>query len=95
MSKSAPDFPAVASTDLTAIAGGRRSSSSSSSDDRMLDTLNTIESSIKDLGRNANSNASSPMSQLMPILALSMMNQQPTQPAPPQVIYCGGRRRRC
>ena len=89
MSKSAPDFPAVASTDLTAISGGRRSSSSSSSDDRMLDTLNTIESSIKDLGRNANSNASSPMSQLMPILALSMMNQPAA--AQPQVV-CQGRR---
>ena len=89
MSKPATDFPAVASTDLTAVSGGRRSSSSSSSDDRLLDMLDTIESSIKDVGRNANSNASSPMSQLMFILALSMMNQ----PAAAQpTVVCQGRR---
>ncbi|MBK9030340.1 MAG: hypothetical protein IPL61_03210 [Myxococcales bacterium] len=84
-------FTLIAPAALTPVAGGRRSAGSSraAQDDRMMDTLTSIERAIKDLGRNANTGPD-PMSQLMPILALSMMNQPP----PPQIITCG-RRRRC
>ena len=50
--------------------------------------LGDIESAIKDLGRNQNQ-GSDALSQLMPSLALSMLNQ-PQQAPVPQVI-CQGR----
>ena len=88
-------FTAIDSAALATVSGGRRSSSGSraAQDDRMMDMLSSIESAIKDLGRDA-PKGNDAMSQLMPILALSMMNQQPAAAAPPQVICCG-RRRRC
>lgn len=93
-----PAFTALAPTTLDAVVGGRRSSTSSSSnDDRILDSLNSLENAIRDIGRNQN-NQPDPMSQMMPFLMMSMMNQQPAAPAPtpapaPQVIVVG--RRRC
>lgn len=83
-------FATIDPADLATVAGGRRSSTSSSRDtqDRMMDMLSDIESAIKDLGRNQN-NGSDALSQLMPILALSMLNQPQQAPAP-QVI-CQGR----
>lgn len=89
-------FTTLDSTALTTVTGGRRSSSSSSAtDDRMMDMLDNIQSAIKDVG-SKNSNANNPMSQMMPILALSMMNQQQPPPPPqaPQVIVVR-RGRRC
>ena len=56
-----------------------------------MDRLDSIESAVKDVGKNANPSGGA-MSQLMPLVALSMMNQ-PAAPQPPQVIYV--RRRRC
>jgi hypothetical protein len=53
-----------------------------------MDTLSSIENSIRDLGRNQpKSNA---MDQIMPLLALSMMNQPA---APQQVVIC--KKKRC
>jgi phage-related minor tail protein len=90
MSNPKDPFVAIDSTSLATVAGGRRAASSSRSDleDRMMDMLNGIESAIKDLGRNQN-NGNDAMSQLLPILALSMMNQPAA--AQPQVV-CQGRR---
>ena len=56
-----------------------------------MDRLDSIESAVKDVGKSANPSGGA-MSQLMPLVALSMMNQ-PAQPQAPQVIYV--RRRRC
>ncbi|MBK9035540.1 MAG: hypothetical protein IPL61_30500 [Myxococcales bacterium] len=83
-------FATIDSAALSTVTGGRRSASSSRSDldDRMMDMLNGIESAIKDLGRDQNK-GSDAMSQLMPILALSMMNQQQPVAAP---VVCQGRR---
>ncbi len=92
MSKPAPTFPTIAPTALAAVAGGRRSASSRADlDDRLMDRLDSIESAVKDVGKSANPSGGA-MSQLMPLVALSMMNQ-PAQPQAPQVIYV--RRRRC
>lgn len=90
MSNPKDAFVAIDSTALTAVSGGRRAASSSRSDleDRMMDMLNGIESAIKDLGRNQN-NGNDAMSQLLPILALSMLNQ----PAAAQpTVVCSGKR---
>jgi hypothetical protein len=99
MSKKNPRaaFTPIDRPELTAVTGGRRSSSSSSgNDDRILDSLNSLENSIRDIGRNQNQQPD-PMSQMMPFLMMSMMNQQPAAapvaPPPPQVICIG--RRRC
>lgn len=83
-------FATIDPADLATVAGGRRSSTSSSRDtqDRMMDMLRAIESAIKDLGRNQN-NGSDALSQLMPILALSMLNQPQQAPLPP--VVCQGR----
>lgn len=83
-------FATIDPADLTAVAGGRRSSTSSGRDvsDRMMDMLSDIESAIKDLGRNQSS-GNDALSQLMPILALSMLNQPQQAPLPP--VICQGR----
>lgn len=92
MSKPAPTFPTIVPAALATIAGGRRASASRADlDDRLMDRLDSIESAVKDVGKNATASGGA-MSQLMPLVALSMMNQ-PAQPQPPQVIYV--RRRRC
>ncbi|MEZ4402516.1 MAG: hypothetical protein R3B06_21005 [Kofleriaceae bacterium] len=82
-------FATIDPAALATVAGGRRAAASTSSradfEDRMMDMLNGIESAIKDLGRNQNNNNDA-MSQLMPILALSMLNQPA---AAPQVICRG------
>lgn len=83
-------FATIDPADLATVAGGRRSSTSSSRDvqDRMMDMLSDIESAIKDLGR-TQSSGNDALSQLMPILALSMLNQP--QPAPLPPVICQGR----
>ena len=86
MSKpTANSFATIEPTELAAVAGGRRASSSRStaSDDQLLDTISSIETSIKDLGK-AQAPTNNAMSQIMPLVALSMMQQQP---AAPQVIH--------
>lgn len=94
--KSTPAFATIKPTALEAVSGGRRSSTSSrGTDDRIMDSLNSLENAIRDVGRN-NQNQPDPMSQMMPLLAMTMMNQPaaaPPPPAQPQVIYVG--RRRC
>ncbi|MBP9170109.1 MAG: hypothetical protein KBG48_22070 [Kofleriaceae bacterium] len=92
MSKPAPArFAAIDPAALAAVAGGRRAAggrSTSAADDQLMDTLSSIENSIRDLGRNQpKSNA---MDQIMPLLALSMMNQPA---APQQVVIC--KKKRC
>ena len=86
--KPTPTFATIDPADLATVSGGRRAASSGSSradfDQRMMDTLNSIENSIRDLGRNQNQ-GSDAMSQLMPLLAMSLLNQPA---AAPQVI-CG------
>lgn len=88
MSKPAPArFAAIDPAALAAVAGGRRAAggrSTSAADDQLMDTLSSIENSIRDLGRNQNQ-GSDAMSQLMPLLAMSLLNQPA---AAPQVI-CG------
>lgn len=91
MSKPSPTFATIAPAALAPVAGGRRSASSADLDDRLMDRLDSIERTVKDVGKNANASGGA-MSQLMPLVALSMMNQ-PAQPQPPQVICV--RRRRC
>ena len=92
--KPRPTFTAIEPPALATVSGGRRSASSSSTnDDRIMDSLNILENTIRDLGRNQN-NQPDAMSQMMPILAMSMMQQPAAAPPPPQVI-CVGRRRRC
>lgn len=94
MPKQPTTFTTVPATALAAVSGGRRAATSSRSDDRIMDQLNSLESSVRDLGRQPQQ--SDAMSAMMPILAMSMMNQQPAAPPPPaqpQVIVC--RRRRC
>ncbi len=89
---SKPAFTTITPAALAAVAGGRRASSSrAADDDRLMDRLDSIESAVKDVGKSANPSGGA-MSQLMPLVALSMMNQ-PAQPQAPQVIYV--RRRRC
>lgn len=84
-------FATIETSDLAAVTGGRRAASSrstSAADDQLMDTLSSIENSIRDLGRNQpKSNA---MDQIMPLVALSMMNQPA---APQQVIIC--KKKRC
>ncbi|MEZ4399386.1 MAG: hypothetical protein R3B06_05175 [Kofleriaceae bacterium] len=90
-----PAFTPIAATELAAVTGGRRAASSSTSsatNDRMMDMLTTIEGAIKDLGNTPKQPDA--MSQMMPILALSMMNQ-PAAPPPPVICCSGGKRRRC
>ena len=92
MSNPKATFATIDPSELASVAGGRRAATSSFSDtrDRMMDMLSDIESAIKDLGRNQNS-GSDAMSQLMPILALSLLNQPAPAPQQPQVIYTGGK----
>jgi hypothetical protein len=86
MSKSSqptkPTFATIEPTDLAAVTGGRRASTSRSTatDDKLMDTLNSIESAIKDVGKQPKPDT---MGQIMPLLALRMMQQ----PAAPQVIH--------
>lgn len=86
--KPAPEFATIDPAELSAVSGGRRAASSGRTDtnERLMDTLNAIENSIRDLGRNQNQ-GSDAMSQLMPLLALSMLNQPAA--AAPQVICSG------
>lgn len=93
MAKPAPAaFTTLDSTTLAAVHGGRRASSSRSSDDQLLDKLDSIESALKDVGKNTNTGGNA-MSQVLPLVALSMMNQQPAQPQQPPVVIV--RRGRC
>lgn len=96
MSKNPPRFPAIDHDALDAVSGGRRAASTSrAGDDRIMDTLNSLENSIRDLGRNQQPQTDA-ASAMMPLLAMSMMNQQPAAPVapvPPQVICVRGRRR--
>lgn len=90
MSNPKDSFATIDPAALTTVAGGRRSAtSSSSSDDRIMDALNSLENSIRDLGRNQN-NQADPMAQLMPLLMLSMM-QQPAAAAPAAPVVCQSR----
>ena len=92
MSKPAPTFPTIAPAALAALARGPRTPSSRPHQpDRFMDSHDSIESPRKAVGKSANPSGGA-MSQLMPLVALSMMNQ-PAQPQAPQVIYV--RRRRC
>lgn len=86
MSKPTHDpFASIDPAALDAVSGGRRASTARSADldDRLMDTLNNIENAIRDLGRNQNK-GSDALSQLMPILAMSLLNQPQQQP--PTVI---------
>lgn len=87
MSKPTKDaFATIDPAALQAVAGGRRAASGRSSsadfEDKMMDTLNNIENAIRDLGRNQ-PKGNDALSQLMPLLAMSMLNQ----PSQPNVIY--------
>ena len=91
MSNPKDAFATIDTAALETITGGRRAASGRSTSDfetKMMDTLNSIESALKDLGRNQNQ-GSDALSQLMPLLAMSMMNQPAA--AQPQVI-CGKKR---
>lgn len=84
-------LPTIDPDALDAVVGGRRSASSSTRDDRIMDALGSLESSIRDLGRNQNT-APDPMSQMLPFLMLSMMNQPPAPaaaPAPTVIVQQG------
>lgn len=84
-------FATIDPTALETVVGGRRAATSSRSDmnDQIIDKLNSLENAIRDLGRNQN--APDPMSQMLPFLLMSMLNQ-PAAPAaaPQQPIVVGG-----
>lgn len=93
MSTNPPDsFADIDPTLLDTVIGGRRAASSSSRGDRIMDALNSLENSIRDLGRNQQAQPDA-MSQMLPILMMSMLNQPAPAAAAPQptVIYQGGR----
>lgn len=85
-------FAAIDPDALDAVVGGRRAASSSSSrQDQIMDALGSLENAIRDLGRNQNTQ-SDPMSQMLPFLMLSMLNQQPAPvAAPAPTVVCQGR----
>lgn len=84
-------FATIDPTALETVVGGRRSASSSSSrNDQIMDALDSLENAIRDLGRNQNAGPD-PMSQMLPFLMLSMMNQQPAAPAPAPTVVCQGK----
>lgn len=72
------DFAAIDPTALTAVTGGRRASSStsrSSMDDRLLDKLEDLQSALRDLGQARAQTSSNGLDQLLPLLAMSMLNR--------------------
>ena len=91
MSNSKDAFATIDPSALDTVVGGRRSAASSSrNDDRIMDALNSLENAIRDLGRNQN-NQPDPMSQMLPLLMMSMLNQQPAAAPAPVVVQAGGR----
>lgn len=72
------DFATIDPTALEAVTGGRRSGSSSSRsslDDRLLDKLDDIQNALRDLGTQQQQKSSSGLDQLLPLLAMSLMNR--------------------
>lgn len=72
------DFAAIDPTALAAVTGGRRASSStsrSSMDDRLLDKLEDLQSALRDLGKSQANQPSNGLDQLLPLLAMSMLNR--------------------
>lgn len=77
---SKPTFTTIDTADLAAVTGGRstRSSrSSSTTDERLMDKLESIQTAIKDVAsQQQNNKGSDAMSQMMPIIAMSMLKRR-------------------
>ena len=72
------DFAAIDPAALATVTGGRRASSStsrSSMDERLLDKLEDVQSALRDLGKSQASSSSNGLDQLLPLLAMSMLNR--------------------
>lgn len=91
MSNPKDAFATIDPAALESVVGGRRAASSSgATQERIMDQLNSLENAIRDLGRNQNTGPD-PMSQLLPLLMLSMMNRpQPAAAAPAPAVVCQG-----
>lgn len=71
------DFATIDPAALDAVTGGRRtgsSSSRSSIDDRLMDKLDDIQNALRDLGKQQQG-SSSGLDQLLPLLAMSLLNR--------------------
>jgi hypothetical protein len=73
-----PAFTSIDTANLDAVTGGAssRSSSRATTDERLMDKLQSIQTAIKDVASQQTNKGGDAMSQMMPILAMSMMKKR-------------------
>jgi hypothetical protein len=85
---------AIDSSSLATAAGGRRAAGSSrsryGSEDAMLDALRDVKSALTEIGSRSNNGNND----MMMTMLMAKMMQGNQAPAAPQVINCGGGKRR-